>query len=143
MRYCNQCRRITLGNPLYCTFCGSSYDVKLCPARHINPTSAMFCSECGSRDLSTPAPPLRFWFRLVLRAVVLLIGSVLLIFSIGFLIAFASGVFTNPDTIFPYLLASVILALIWYGYVEGSSFIFSFLKRTDLLPKRKRGRPPK
>ncbi len=31
MRYCNQCHRITAGEPLFCNFCGRSYDFKLCP----------------------------------------------------------------------------------------------------------------
>ena len=56
MRYCNECHRMTAGEPLFCNFCGRSYDLKLCPHRHPNPRNAEICSECGSRDLSTPHP---------------------------------------------------------------------------------------
>ena len=48
MRYCNQCHRITPGEPLFCNLCGRSYDFKLCPHRHPNPRNAEVCSECGS-----------------------------------------------------------------------------------------------
>jgi hypothetical protein len=47
---------MTAGEPLYCNFCGCTYDVKLCARKHVNPRTAEVCSECGSRDLSTPQP---------------------------------------------------------------------------------------
>ena len=56
MRYCTHCHRITTGKALFCNFCGRSYGVKLCPHRHPNPRNADICSQCGSRDLSTPQP---------------------------------------------------------------------------------------
>ncbi len=31
--------------------------MRLCPRGHRNPRRVAFCSECGSADLSTPAPP--------------------------------------------------------------------------------------
>jgi len=86
---------------------------------------------------------LRFWLQLALRAGVIVVGGTLLVFSVAFLIAFAGAIFTNPSTVFAYLVAAVILGGIWYGYIEAASFVGSFLKRTDLAPKRKRGRPPK
>ena len=65
MRYCTRCRRITPGQPLYCNHCGASYDVKLCPRRHVNPREAEVCGVCGSRDLSRPAPALPFGLRVL------------------------------------------------------------------------------
>ena len=56
MKYCYQCGRVTVGEPLYCNSCGRSYNVKLCPRHHANPRSAEVCAQCGSRDLSTPQP---------------------------------------------------------------------------------------
>src|SRR5258707_4863267 len=61
MKYCYACGHRTGGEPLFCNSCGRSYDVKLCPKLHPNPRLAEACSQCGSRDLSTPQPriPLR------------------------------------------------------------------------------------
>jgi len=56
MRYCSNCKKLTAGKPPYCNFCGRSYGVRLCPRGHKNPRAAEACSECGSMELSTPAP---------------------------------------------------------------------------------------
>lgn len=56
MKYCNNCFRFAVGTPPYCTFCGRSYDVRLCKRGHINSRASQFCSQCGSEDLSLPAP---------------------------------------------------------------------------------------
>src|SRR5216684_3959120 len=62
MKYCYECGSTTAGEPLFCNYCGRSYDVKLCSKLHMNPRLAEACSQCGSRDLSTPQPnvPLRW-----------------------------------------------------------------------------------
>lgn len=65
MKYCYQCGRTTSGQPLFCTFCGRTYDVKLCPRLHVNPRFADCCSQCGSRELSTPQPKVSFWWRVL------------------------------------------------------------------------------
>src|SRR5215472_12922424 len=76
MKYCFNCNRITPGAPLFCNYCGRSYDVKLCPRRHANPRTAEACSQCGSRDLSTPQPRRPIW-----------------VAPLGFLLSFVPGVF--------------------------------------------------
>jgi RNA polymerase subunit RPABC4/transcription elongation factor Spt4 len=63
MKYCHQCHKLTLGEPVFCNFCGSSYAVKLCGRLHSNPRSAQACSQCGSRDFSTPQPKIPIIFR--------------------------------------------------------------------------------
>jgi hypothetical protein len=62
MKYCYECGWTTAGEPFFCNYCGRSYDVKLCPKLHLNPRLAEACSQCGTRDLSTPQPkiPLRW-----------------------------------------------------------------------------------
>src|SRR5437764_1469406 len=97
MRYCNQCHRITAGEPMFCNFCGSSYNVKLCPSRHINPRSAEVCSQCGSRDLSTPAPRVPFWLAPLLFCLSLLPGFLLLLLSILFLLGFINALLTDQQ----------------------------------------------
>lgn len=57
MKRCNACFRYALDDPRYCPNCGRSYDVRICVRGHLNPRTVQFCTECGSDDLSTPAPP--------------------------------------------------------------------------------------
>lgn len=57
MRRCTYCFRFHPGTPAYCSHCGRTFGVKLCPRGHSNPRTVAFCSECGSAELSTPAPP--------------------------------------------------------------------------------------
>lgn len=56
MTFCYYCSKITTGEPLFCSSCGRTYDLKLCPRLHPNPRSSEVCSRCGSRELSTPQP---------------------------------------------------------------------------------------
>jgi len=56
MRYCSNCSKLTAGKGPFCNFCGRSYNVRLCPRGHVNSRASEACSECGSMELSTPAP---------------------------------------------------------------------------------------
>ena len=78
MKYCYQCGHMTAGEPLFCNSCGRSYDVKLCPRLHQNPRSAECCSQCGSRELSTPQPKIPMYLRLL--AILARLGLGLLLF---------------------------------------------------------------
>ena len=60
MRRCTSCFRFHPGAPTFCSYCGRSFDVRICSRGHRNPRGAQFCAECGSADLSTPAPPASF-----------------------------------------------------------------------------------
>ena len=73
MRRCTSCFRFHPGTPTFCSNCGRSFDVRICSRGHRNPRGVQFCAECGSADLSTPAPPASFLYRLS--------GLVLYIFS--------------------------------------------------------------
>src|SRR5450432_3574980 len=84
MKYCYHCGHMTAAEPVFCNRCGRSYDVKLCSRLHPNPRSAELCSQCGSRDLSTPQPrrPIRWkLFEVLVRAILLvfLVGCSILI----------------------------------------------------------------
>jgi len=109
MKYCYECGHMTAGEPRYCQFCGRTYDVKLCPRRHENPRSAEVCSQCGSRELSTPQPKvspvwrlLRFLARVTLG---LLIAYVVL--------AFLSALLTKPETMNALVSLGLLLAALW------------------------------
>jgi hypothetical protein len=118
MRYCHNCHRITTGEPLYCNFCGRSYDVKLCPSRHPNPRNAEVCSTCGSREMSTPEPRAPFWVAPLIGIVSLLPGVTLLVLSIAFLIAFVSAFLTDPRVTGPALGFGLLLGLLWWLYMQ-------------------------
>lgn len=77
MRRCTSCFRFHPGTPTFCSYCGRSFDVRICSRGHRNPRGVQFCAECGSADLSTPAPPASFLHHL--SGVVLYLFSALTI----------------------------------------------------------------
>jgi hypothetical protein len=87
MRHCFHCGRVTSGEPLFCNSCGRSYDVKLCPRLHVNPRYATVCSQCGSRELSTPQPKVSLWWKVLGFVLQMLCGIVLVYLSLSLLVA--------------------------------------------------------
>ena len=123
MRYCYHCNRITTGAAFFCNFCGRSYDVKLCPRLHANPRTAEVCSQCGSRDLSTPEPQAPMWARLLEKALHYVPGILLLAVTVLFAIAFLHAVLTNPDVLGQFLVLALVLGFVWYLYTKLPSFV--------------------
>lgn len=103
---------------MFCNQCGSSYDVRLCPARHMNLRTALACSECGSRDLSTPQPQLSLGPRIALWFAPILAGLLLILLSlvafVGILNTIASGRQIPPSLAMGLLL----LASLWFCYLH-------------------------
>jgi hypothetical protein len=97
MKYCYQCGRITPGTPFYCQFCARSYDVKLCPRSHPNPRSAEVCSQCGSRDLSTPQPKVSFWWHVFGFLLRVGVGAFLVYVSLALLVELMKELITLPE----------------------------------------------
>ncbi len=92
MRRCTSCFRFYPGNPIFCSYCGRSFDVRICSRGHRNPRGAQFCTECGSADLSTPTPPASLLHRLS--------GAVLYLFVALFLcLVMVSIVFSVLESI--------------------------------------------
>src|SRR5258708_12936318 len=111
MRYCHNCHRITNGEPLYCQNCGFTYDAKLCPSRHLNPRWAVVCSQCGSRDLSTPAPRIPLWLAPVTFALTLIPGVVLALALILLVVSVFHALLTNHQVQFQPLALILIATL--------------------------------
>jgi hypothetical protein len=63
MRRCTYCYRFHPGSPTFCAHCGRSFGVRICSRGHANHRTALFCHDCGSADLSTPAPAASLLFR--------------------------------------------------------------------------------
>jgi hypothetical protein len=103
---------------LYCNFCGKSYNVKLCPRKHVNPRSAEVCSQCGSRDLSTPQPKVPFWGRMLVASITVLLE--VLILALAFLLALMllKAVFTNTNVLDALIGIGIMLALLWWIWFQ-------------------------
>lgn len=129
MRFCNQCHRITAGEPLFCNFCGRSYSVKLCPHRHPNPRTAEVCNQCGSRELSMPHPRVPLWLSPVIVLLSALPGLVLLVVSVLFLFALLRVLLTNQQVLFQLMLIGLFIAFLWWLYMQLPGFLRRWLSK--------------
>jgi RNA polymerase subunit RPABC4/transcription elongation factor Spt4 len=118
MKYCFNCNRITVGDPLFCNFCGKSYNVKLCPRLHVNPRTAEICSQCGSRDLSTPQPKVPFWGRILVAAVTVALQGLILCLAFLFALILLKDVFTNTNVLNALVGIGIMLALLWWIWMQ-------------------------
>ena len=118
MRYCNNCHHITGGEALFCNFCGRSYDLRLCPHRHPNPRAAQICSQCGSRELSTPHHRVSLLLAPLLLLLTVLPGLILLLVSLLFLIGLVQALASNQQLLFQFLWLGLLLAGLWWLYLQ-------------------------
>jgi DNA-directed RNA polymerase subunit RPC12/RpoP len=100
---------MTAGEPLYCSHCGRTYDVRLCPRHHANPRGAEVCSKCGSRELSTPQPKIPAILQLLALLARLVLGLLLFYATLALLIALVRSAAVQQ-----FLVAcGILLALLW------------------------------
>jgi len=128
MKFCYECGRTTGGEPLFCNFCGRSYDVKLCPKLHANPRFAEACSRCGSRDLSIPQPKVPFAFRPAAWLAQGLSGLLLALVSIRFALLLI-GVLAAHSEDYETFIFIVVLALSWFLWALVPSFLRRLIHR--------------
>ena len=116
MRLCFSCRRVTPGAPSYCHYCGKTYNVRLCSRGHINPRSANVCSQCGSKELSTPQRKIPFLLKPLIFLLSHLVGIILLLSLVGFLGFFVYKLFIDPNGLLPLMCLGFLLGpllLVW------------------------------
>lgn len=130
MRFCNRCRKVTLGEPLFCNHCGSSFDEKLCPARHVNARYATACRECGSRDFSTPAPPISFAMKLAFTLASWMPGIFLALLLLMVAVAVVEAILTNQQVQSAALALLFILAVLFYAYAHLPGFLKGLVKKS-------------
>jgi len=140
MRYCHNCHRVTNGEPLYCHFCGSSFDAKLCPARHLNPRWAVVCSQCGSRDLSTPAPRIPLWLAPITFVLTLVPGLVLALVLILLVVSVFHALLTNQQVQLQLLVLILIVSILWFAYIHLPHFVKDLF--SSLWRRKKKDRRP-
>lgn len=138
MLICSNCNRVTIGEPLFCNFCGRSFDVKLCPRLHPNPRTAEVCAQCGSRDLSLPAPRRGFWNRLSQFTTATLPGLVLLLVSIALGMALIESL-TRPEILVRLLPLLLMLGILWWIYVRLPLFVRRGIGSAWKRVRRRRG----
>ena len=113
MKYCYECGCTTAGEPLFCNFCGRSYDVKLCPKLHVNPRLAEACSQCGSRDLSTPQPKVPVRWRILAFVAQFLSAAALIVFSYRFFLEIMGDIKSHSQPHYRDLILAALLILLW------------------------------
>ena len=126
MKYCYQCGRLTAGEPLYCNSCGRSYNVKLCPRHHPNPRSAEVCSQCGSRELSTPQPRVSFWWKVLEVLVEIALGIVLVLVSLSAIVA----LLRMREVQNGLLMLAIPLALLWWLWSQLPEWFRKLVRRS-------------
>jgi RNA polymerase subunit RPABC4/transcription elongation factor Spt4 len=114
MKYCYQCGRLTSGDPLFCNFCGRSYDLKLCPRHHPNPRIAEVCSQCGSRELSTPQPRVSVWWHFFEFLVRVALGALLVSASLAILAEVLREMLASPQLQSGLLGLGMLLGILWW-----------------------------
>ena len=126
---------MTTGEPLFCNSCGRSYNVKLCSRLHVNPRNAEVCSQCGSRDLSTPQPRVPFWVPIIEFLVSAIPGTVLALVSLvaAFLVLLA--VIENPRMLVALAFLGIALGFLWWIWSQLPAWFRSAVYR---LLKRRR-----
>jgi hypothetical protein len=109
MRYCRFCRKLSAGDPRFCIHCRASFNVKRCPAGHLNPRGSRFCETCGSPDLSRPQP--RAGKLALLLSIVLF--ALLTLGTLAFAGMFARQLIRDPSALLPLMLAGVGIGFLW------------------------------
>ncbi|HLG95957.1 MAG TPA: hypothetical protein VKX49_06570 [Bryobacteraceae bacterium] len=133
MKFCFNCGRITPGEPLFCSFCGRTYDVKLCSKMHPNGRKVQVCPKCGSRDFTTPQPKLPWWGPLLEFGLRLLPGSLLVIASTLAALLALHELATNPSAIAGLVGPAIALGVLWWAWSQIPDWfrkaIYDLLKR--------------
>jgi len=149
MRFCNRCHKFTVGEPVFCNFCGSTYDVKLCSRQHPNPRYAKICSQCGSREMSTPQPRIPILFRPVLAVVVVLPRLLCVVFTIGGAALILHWLATDREgqqSVLLLILVALPPFLIWRWLPPSAQKItrgaFSLFIKLCSSPRKGKGRQP-
>lgn len=139
MKYCYQCNRVTQGEPLFCNFCGRSYATKLCPRGHKNPRNAQSCSQCGSKDLSTPAPKPPLWVSLLVFLLSLVPTFLLILVSLLVIVLMTRALLTNPRILANFAYLTLVLIVLWFLWSKLPLALRKFIRK-QLLEREKEGR---
>src|SRR5258708_37485543 len=116
MKYCRSCRHLNVGDQQFCGKCGRSYDVRLCPRLHINPVHASACSECGSKELSSPQATASALSRGI-TVIAFAVGLILIAASLFYIVRFIQVLFRDLSPSLSLMLIGAGLGLAWLLFV--------------------------
>jgi len=139
MKYCYECGRVTAGEPLYCNFCGRTFDVKLCPRHHANPRVAEACSQCGSRELSTPQPRISVWWKALSFLLQIVVRGFLLILSLAIAVEIVKGLLSTPQGQNGVLVLGILLGVLWWIWSELPDWLRKLVRRLLKRKERRNG----
>jgi len=137
MKYCYECGKLTAGEPLFCNFCGRSYDVKLCPRLHVNSRVAEVCSQCGSRDFSTPQPRVSVWWRLFAFLVKVAVGALLALIALGVVLAILQQLLESQRLEGTVIALAILLGVLAWIWGQLPNWLRSLIRR--VLKRKERG----
>jgi ribosomal protein L40E len=140
MKYCFECGRLTGGEPLFCNFCGRSYDVKLCPRLHRNPRVATVCRECGSRELSTPHPHVSIFWHILVFLIRIALGSLLVFLSISIAVMVVGELLKPLEVQGGIIVLGVLLIGLWFLWVMLPDWLRKFIRHRLRRKERDDGR---
>jgi hypothetical protein len=130
MKYCYECGRITAGKPLFCSYCARTYDLKLCPRLHPNRRAAEVCSQCGSRELSTPQPKVSVWWRLIEWVVRAFLAVFLFFLSCVGAIAAFKGMLESPQMQSALIGLAILLGVLWWMWSELPQWVRKLVRKS-------------
>ena len=128
MKLCFSCGKVTTGTPAYCHYCGKTYNVRLCSRGHINPRSANVCSQCGSKELSTPQRKIPLLLKPLIFLLSHFFGFLLISALIGFAGYFAYQVVNDPNGLLPLMCIGLLLGLLLLIWMMLPNFIRTPIK---------------
>lgn len=126
MKFCYECGKASAGDPPFCSKCGRSYDVRLCPRMHKNSRWAKVCSQCGSHELSEPQPHVSFWWKIL----EFLIRATVVIFLLYVSLIAFMGLLRQPEFQAGLLVIAVLLGLLWWMWSRLPEWFREWVRRS-------------
>jgi hypothetical protein len=130
MTYCFNCGKYTPGKPLFCSRCGRSYDVKLCPRLHPNSRSAQICSQCGSSELSNPQPKVSIWAHILAFVLRMLIGAFLVLLSVLVLSAILIELLRRSEVQNGLVAIGILVGVLWLIWTKLPDWLRELIRKS-------------
>lgn len=125
MKFCYSCGKASAGDPPYCSKCGRSYDVRLCPRMHRNSRWAKACSQCGARELSQAQPHVSFWWKVLELLIRVVVAVVLVAVSVLTLV----DLLNRPQVQAGLVAVGVLLGLLWWMWTQLPEWFREWVRR--------------